>query len=187
MSFDLKKYLANNPLLEGDIPKNKWVELSKQDLEDYKDDIFGLIQTAYSYIGGHSNYKSADDVTGSEGENDYEVIDLDQDGEIDAVNVAKPKGPSGVKFVATGHDGSSPAKREVIKHKIDRLKKPGFYVEVSGKIKDILVNAGVPVVTDEATIRKALAGKEIEMNDDGTYIRTIGGSKHTKTLLGMPL
>jgi hypothetical protein len=45
----------------------------------------------------------------------------------------------------------------------------------------------VPVVTDEATIRKALAGKEIEMNDDGTYIRTIGGSKHTKTLLGMPL
>jgi hypothetical protein len=126
MSFDLKKYLANNPLLEGDIPKNKWVELSKQDLEDYKDDIFGLIQTAYSYIGGHSNYKSAADVTGSEGENDYEVIDLDQDGEIDAVNVAKPKGPSGVKFVATGHDGSSPAKREVIKHKIDRLKKPGF-------------------------------------------------------------
>ena len=78
MSFDLIKYLANNPLLEVDIPKNKWVELSKQDLEDYKDDIFGLIQTAYSYIGGHSNYKSADDVTGSEGENDYEVIDLDQ-------------------------------------------------------------------------------------------------------------
>ena len=124
MSFDLIKYLANNPLLEVDIPKNKWVELSKQDLEDYKDDIFGLIQTAYSYIGGHSNYKSADDVTGSEGENDYEVIDLDQDGEIDAVNVAKPKGPAGIKFVATGHDDSSPAKREVIKHKIDKLKKP---------------------------------------------------------------
>ena len=123
MSFDLIKYLANNPLLEVDIPKNKWVELSKQDLEDYKDDIFGLIQTAYSYIGGHSNYKSADDVTGSEGENDYEVIDLDQDGEIDAVNVAKPKGPAGVKFVATGHDGSPSAKREVIKHKIDKLKK----------------------------------------------------------------
>jgi hypothetical protein len=34
---------------------------------------------------------------------------------------------------------------------------------------------------------QALAGKEIEMNDDGTYIRKIGGSKHTKTLLGMPL
>jgi hypothetical protein len=47
MSFDLIKYLANNPLLEVDIPKNKWVELSKQDLEDYKDDIFGLIQTTF--------------------------------------------------------------------------------------------------------------------------------------------
>jgi hypothetical protein len=45
----------------------------------------------------------------------------------------------------------------------------------------------VPVVTDEATIRKALVGKEITMNDDGTYTREIGGSKHTKTLLGMPL
>jgi hypothetical protein len=55
--------------------------LSKQDLEDYKDDIFGLIKTAYAYLGGHSNYKSADDVTGAEGENDYEVIDLDQDSE----------------------------------------------------------------------------------------------------------
>ena len=71
--------------------------------------------------------------------------------------------------------------------KIDKLKNPGFYVEVSGKIKDILINAGVPVVTDETTIHKALAGKEIEMNDDGTYTRKIGGSKHTKTLLGMPL
>ena len=187
MSFDLKEYLANNPLLEKEIPKNQWTPLSKQDVEDYKDDIFGLIKTAYAYIGGHSNYKSADDVTGAEGENDYEVIDLDDDNEIDAVNVAKPKSASGIKFVATGHDGSSPAKRAVIQHKIDRLKKPGFYVEVSGKIKDILVDAGVPVVTDEKTIRKALAGKEITMNDDGTYTRKIAGTEHVKTLLGKPL
>ena len=187
MSFDLKKYLANNPLLENEIPKNKWTPLSKQDTEEHKDEIFDLIQTAYSYLGGHSNYKSSDDVTGTEGENEYEVIDLDSDDEIDAVNVSKPKDSSGVKFVATGHDGSSEAKRAVISHKIDRLTKPGFYVEVSGKIKDILVNAGVPIVTDEETIRKVLKGKEITMNDDGTYQRKIGGTEHTKTLMGKPL
>jgi len=185
MSFDLKLYLANNPLLE-DLPKNKWVELSKQDLEDYKDDIFGLIQTAYSYIGGHSNYKSANDVIGSEGSSDYEVINLDDDPDIDAVNVSK-KSVGGTKFVATGHDGSSTAKRQVITHKIEKLKKPGFYIEVSGKIKDILVNAGVPIVTDEDTIRKVLKGKEIEINNDGSYNRYIGNQMHTKVLLGKPL
>ena len=79
-NFDFKKYLANNPLLlEAELPKGKWVTLSQQELEDYKDDIFGLIKIAYEYIGGHSNYKSSNDVTGSEGDNEYEVIDFDDD------------------------------------------------------------------------------------------------------------
>ena len=94
---------------------------------------------------------------------------------------------AGEKFVATGHDGSREAKRAVITHKIDRLKKPGFYVEVSGKIKDILLKAGVPQVTDQATIEKALAGKDIIMNDDGSYTRSIAGTKHEKIMLGTPL
>ena len=114
------------------------------------------------------------------------MIDLDDDGDIDAVNVSKRKA-AGEKFVATGHDGSREAKRAVITHKIDRLKKPGFYVEVSGKIKDILLKAGVPQVTDQATIEKALAGKDIIMNDDGSYTRSIAGTKHEKIMLGTPL
>ena len=137
MTFDYRAYLKNNPLLE-ELPKGKWVGLSPQDLETYKDDIFGLIQKAYSYIGGHANYASSDDVIGSEGNADYEVIDLDDDQDIDAVNVSKGTS-SGTKFVATGHDGSGPAKREVITHKIEKLNKPGFYIEVSGKIMDILL------------------------------------------------
>jgi hypothetical protein len=185
MAFDYIAYLKNNPLLE-ELPKNKWVGLSPKDLEDYKDDIFGLIEKAYSYIGGHANYSSSDDVVGAEGMADYEVIDLDDDNEIDAVNVSKGTS-SGTKFVATGHDGSSAAKREVITHKIEKLNKPGFYIEVSGKIKDILVNAGVPQVTDEATIEKVLKGKNVIMNPDGSYQREIGGQSHTKVLLGKPL
>jgi hypothetical protein len=185
MTFDYKAYLKNNPLLE-ELPKGQWVKLSSQDLEDYKDDIFGLIEKAYSYVGGHSNYSSADDVTGSEGSSDYEVINLDDDDEIDAVNISK-KTPPGTKFVATGHDGSSPAKRKVITHKIEKLTSPGFYIEVSGRIKDILVDAGVPQVTDQETIEKVLKGKEITMNPDGSYQRSIGGQTHSKVLLGKPL
>lgn len=165
--------------------ESEWQKLTPAEVEEYKDDIFGLIQKAYSYIGGHVNYKSPDDVTGSEGDNEYEVIDLNNDDEIDAVNVAKD-GPAGRKFVATGHDGTSAAKKAVLTHKIELLKKPGFYIEVSGKIKDILQHAGVPIVTDEKTIRKALAGKEIEMHDDGTYTRLLGGHAHVKTMMGTP-
>ena len=75
----------------------------------------------------------------------------------------------------------------MIKHKIDRLKTPGYYIEVSGRIKDILLNAGVPIVDNPETIKKVLAGKEIEINPDGSYQRKIGAKVFTKILLGKPL
>ena len=183
MNFDLTKYFRNQYLNEGD-----WDKVNSKELEDYQGDIFTLISQAYAYLdGGHSNYSSPSDVSreASRGA-EYEIIDLDGDGELDAVNVSKKKS-AGEKFVATGHDGTSQAKRAVITHKIDKLKKPGFYVEVSGKIKDILLKAGVPQVTDEATIEKALEGKDVIMNKDGSYRRKIGGSYHEKILLGSPI
>ena len=181
-NFNLTSFFRKQYLAEGE-----WNKLSNSDLSEYEDDLIELIKSAYSYIGGHSNYKDAQDINkeASRGA-EYEVIDLDNDGDFDAVNVSKQKS-AGEKFVATGHDGSSQAKRAVITHKIDRLKKPGFYVEVSGKIQDILMKAGVPQVTDEATIEKALSGKDIKMNDDGSYRRNIGGTWHEKILLGKPL
>jgi len=182
MSFDLKKYFKDQYLLEGD-----WDKLSDKEASEEADDIIDLIKSAYAYIGGHSNFKDTSDVDKEAARGaEYEVIDLDDDEEIDAVSVSKSK-TAGEKFVASGHDGSSDAKRAVITHKIDRLKKPGFYIEVSGRIKDILLKAGVPQVTDEATIEKALAGKDITMNDDGSYTRSIAGVEHEKIMLGTPL
>ena len=183
-NFNYKKYLKNNPLLE-DLPKDKWVDLDSKETEEYKEDIFSLISNAYAAIGGHSNYKSPADVTGAEGESDYEVIDLDTDPDIDAVSITK-KRTGGDKFVGMGHDGSKPAKSRVINHKVEKLKSPGFYVEVSGKMLEILIAKGVPMVTDEETIRKVLKGKDIQMNDDGTYQRHLGGKLHTKTMMGTP-
>jgi hypothetical protein len=76
----------------------------RSELPDFKQQIYDLIATAYAPIGGHSNVKDKEDLPG---EGDFfDVIDVDGDYEIDAATVAKHK-PSGKKFVAIGHDGSS--------------------------------------------------------------------------------
>ena len=186
MNFDLKKYLANNILLEdAGFEKNQWANLTKDEQDEFADEIFNLINTAYSDIGGNPNYKSSSDVIGDEADATYMVIDLDDDPDFDAVKVSKSKA-AGNKSVAMGHDDTPPAKSAAVNITAIMLKEPGHYIEVSGKLKDILMSKGVPVVTDKETIEKAMAGKEIEMNDDGTYSRMIGGEKHTKTLMGNP-
>jgi len=186
MSFDYKSYLKNNPLLtETGFEKNVWIDLTPKEQDEFADEIFDLIDNAYSPIGGHPNYKSPTDVVGDEGDANYMVIDLDDDDDFDAVKVDKNK-EAGNKAVAMGHDGSPKAKSAAINITALMLKEPGHYVEVSGKLKDILIAKGVPVVTDKETIEKVMKGKSIEMNDDGTYSRYIGGEKHTKTLMGNP-
>ena len=187
MSFDLKKYLANNPLLEdAGFEKNQWVNLTKDEQDEFADEIFNLINNAYSDIGGNPNYKSSSDVIGNEADATYMVIDLDNDPDFDAVKVSKSKS-AGNKSVAMGHDGSKPAKSAAVNITAIMLQEPGHFIEVSGKLKDILMAKGVPVVTDKETIKQVMKGKDITMNDDGTYSREIGGEKHTKTLMGNPI
>ena len=181
-TFNLTSYFRKQYLNEGE-----WEKVEKKDIPLVDDDIIKLITTAYDSIGGHPNYKTSGDV-GKEANKgaEYEVIDIDGDDVLDAVSVSKNR-RGGDKFVATGHDGTSAAKRAVITHKIEKLKKPGFYIEVSGRIKDILLQAGIPQVTDEKTIKTALDGKDIKMNQDGSYKRNLGGTWHEKIMLGSPL
>ena len=187
MGFDLKKYLANNPLLEREgFEKNSWEYLTDKEKSEFADEIFSLIDNAYAPIGGNPNYQTPNNVDGSEGDANYLVIDFDEDPEFDAVVVDKTKS-SGVKAAAMGYDNSGPAKSLSVNFLAIMLKRPGHYIEVSGKLKDILLSKGVPLVTDEETIRTALKGKEIEMNDDGSYQREIAGKMYTKVLLGKPL
>ena len=170
---------------ELNIPKNKWVPVPHNELDEFKEQIFQLIDAAYASIGGHPNYKSAADVDKEAADTDFEVIDVDDTPGIDAVDAFKNT-PAGVKFVATGQNGSKAAKSAVINRKAELLKHRGYYVEVSGKIQDIFIAKGVQTVTDEATVRKVLKGKDIEWHGDGTYTRDIAGEPHTKMLLGKP-
>ena len=178
--------LLNLIVNEVAITKGNWQPIPSSDLKDLEDEIFGLISTAYAPIGGHPNYRTAADVTGAEKDADYEVIDLDDDPESDAVSVTKDKS-AGKKFVAMGHDGSKAAKSSVIKHKTELLKKTGFYVEASGKLVDIFAAKGIEPIDDEDTVRAVLKGKEVEWLGDGKYKRSIGGQMHVKQLFGKPL
>ena len=166
-----------------DIPKNKWTPIMRSELSRFKEIIYYLISTAYAPIGGHANVKDKEDLP-DEGDF-FDVIDVDGDDEIDAVTVAKHKS-SGKKFVAIGHDGSSAGKSSAVNHQVDKLKGSGYYVEVSGKMRDIFLGKGLEPVTDEAAVRKALKGKDIKWNGDGSYDRKIAGAIHTKMMFGKP-
>jgi hypothetical protein len=185
MSFNLLEYLKRNPLLE-ELPKDKWVDLTSDQKSEYAKDIFDLINTAYAPIGGNINYKSEADVLGAEADADYEVVNIDDDPEPDALISYKEK-DAGKKITALGHDGESVSKSKSLNKMASLLKEPGYYLEVSGKLQDILLAKGAPVVKDKDLIQKVLKGKTLEFNEDGTYQRFIGGKKHTKTLLGKPL
>lgn len=185
MSFNLLEYLKRNPLLE-ELPKDKWVDLTSDQKSEYAKDIFDLINTAYAPIGGNINYKSAADVLGAEADANYEVVNIDDDPEPDALISYKEK-DAGKKITALGHDGEPVSKSKSLNKMTSLLKEPGYYLEVSGKLQDILLAKGAPVVKDKDLIQKVLKGKTLEFNEDGTYQRFIGGEKHTKTLLGKPL
>jgi len=187
MSFNLHRWFRDSYLNEEKgFKKGSWEYLTDKEKSEFADEIFTLIDNAYAPLGGNPNYQSPSNVDGSEGDANYLVIDFDDDPEFDAVVVDKSKA-SGVKGAAMGHDGSKPARSLAVNFLAIMLKNKGHYIEVSGKIKDILIAKGVPVVTDKETIQKVMKGKNIEMNDDGTYQRYLGGEKHTKTLMGNPL
>lgn len=164
--------------------KDKWVPFSSAEIDDIKKELFALVKTAYAPIGGHANIKSPNDLK-DEGD-EFEVIDLDNDPDIDAVSISKNKPPFGKKFTATGHDGSSAAKSQLVKHKVALLKKKGHYIEASGKMQDVLLGKGLRPITDEDLVRKILKGKEITWNGDGSYMRRIGADNHVKMMFGRP-
>ncbi len=163
--------------------ENNWRPLTSAEIEDDKDELFKMIDTAYSPLGGHPNVKSADDV--DDAADGYEVIDLDDDPEDDATIMSKQRS-GGTKLVGMGHDGSKPAKSAAVAKTVSSLNKNGYYIEVSGKILDILKAKGVAIVDDEETVRKALKGKEIVWHGDGSYDRVIGTEKHRKVMMGKP-
>ena len=169
----------------GAIKKNSWTKLSDKGKRKHADEIFDLIDSSYRDIGGNPNYRKPSDVYLSEGAAIYRVNDLDDDPDIDVVSVSKST-PYGNKSVASGQDGSKEAKRALLNYKSRSLKRVPNYGEVSGKLMEILIAKGVPVVRDPRVIRRVLKGKTIRMHRDGSYSREIGGKMYRKVMVGKP-
>jgi hypothetical protein len=163
--------------------ENSWRPLTSTEVGNDKEELFKMIDTAYAPLGGHPNVTQANDIkSAAQG---YTVIDLDDDPEDDAVIMTKQKA-GGTKLVGMGHDGTKPAKRAAISKTVNDLNKNGYYIEVSGKILDILKAKGVAIVDDEATVKAALKGKDIKWHGDGSYDRNLGGKTHRKVMMGKP-
>ena len=163
--------------------ENNWRPLSSAEVEDDKDELFKMIDTAYAPLGGHPNVTNPGDVKSAA--DGYQVIDLDDDPEDDAVVMTKQRA-GGTKLVGMGHDNSKPAKSAAVAKTVSDLNKNGYYIEVSGKILDILKAKGVAIVDDEETVKAALKGKDIVWHGDGSYDRILGGEKHRKVMMGKP-
>ena len=104
------------------------------------DQIFDLIQNAYSSIGGHVKFKSSSDVLDPE-LTYWKVADVDDDPEIDVTTFGKNTS-KGIKHTGLGHDGERANIKNLLRHKTSLLKSPGNYVEVSGAAFDSFVGKG---------------------------------------------
>ena len=180
----------------GQLIKPKRGKVTKFNHKKYPElagEFFDLIATAYSAIGGHAKIKSPEDVFADPDWNYWEGLDIHGDQDFDMIMFGKNT-KFGVKYSGVGHDGSSPAKREYISARGRDLQKLGFYIEVSGKIADILMNSyNVPSVSDEKIVEKVL-GKKVDwigmkkgQPGNGWYSRKLGGKMHDKILLGRPM
>lgn len=164
-----------------DYGKNKWIQMPKDAVETYAQEIIDLITGAYTGKGGNYEFKSEEDIRNSD-LNFWVANDIDTDPEMDAVLGGK-RTPAGTKMTVFGQDGSSAAKRVGIVRMIDLMKTRGFYAELD---MDLAVKMNMPYIKDEATIRKVL-NKDIKMNPDGSYDRKLTmGPVKTKVLVGIP-
>jgi hypothetical protein len=187
-----------NEAVSGEIfkPKRgKRIQFDPKNHPELSSEFFDLISVAYQSIGGHAKIKSPNDVFSDPDWNWWQGVDLHGTDDFDLIMFGS-KTRYGVKFAGVGHDGSKDSKREYIKSRAEDLMKPGYYVEVSGKLAQILIDDyGCPQVKNQRDVERVL-GKKVDwkgtcpdnpsLPGNGWYVRLIGGHPHTKILIGRP-
>ncbi len=177
------KYIQTFEAFSNSYPKNIFVNLKSKDLKEYENEIFDLIQTAYSEKGGNFEIQKPADLRNTD--LDYWIaIDRDEDPDADIVMGGKDK-EHGTKMTMMGQDGSSDSKKAAIKKLIDLMKTKGFYAEMD---PDLASKLGLKIISDEKKIKDVIGKSDIEMTGNGTYTRNIGaaGKKKEKVLVGLP-
>jgi hypothetical protein len=177
------KFIKTFEAFSNSFPKNIYVNLNQKDLKGYENEIFDLIQNAYSGKGGNFEIQKPTDLRNTD--LDYWIaIDRDEDPDADIVMGGKEK-EHGTKMTIMGQDGSSDSKKAAIKKLIDLMKTRGFYAEMD---PDLASKLGLNPINDEKRIKDVIGKSDIEMTGNGTYTRNIGaaGKKKEKVLVGLP-
>lgn len=180
--------------------KNKWRKINPEEKEELKKNFYNLIQIAYAPVGGHVKVRDEEDILKNIEWNAWVAVDIDDDPEADVVSFGK-KTRHGIKLAGAGHDGEKQSKREYLDTRGEMLKKRGFFIEVSGKIAQILLKKyKVPYVDNPKKVEEVI-GKKVEWaglhpegkeedptESKGWYGRRIGkeGEYHYKILVGRP-
>ena len=215
----IRDILSEKKWVDLGAPKGKVIDIKPDDFEagscpeppcpdderDLDDEIFDLIQNAYSDVpleaGGHGNIKvqSPSDLPG--GYTMMKGADIDGDPEPDYFRGGKMRGDR-YKMGIVGHDGSQQAIDMYIEETAEGLK-AGDIAEMSGKIAHVMITRhGVPAVTSKEAV-EAMLGKSVDWvgvhpdekyasrygsEYEGWYTRGIGGpgggEAHMKILLG---
>lgn len=175
--------------------RNKPVKFDMKNHPELADEFFELIRTAYSSIGGHAKIQTPEDLVKNNKWDWWEGEDIHGTPDFDLI-IFGTKTKFGVKFAGVGHDGTSNSKRTYIQKRAKDLMKPGYFIEVSGRIAEILINDyRIPQVEDQDTVERVL-GKSVEWKGkspespnipgNSWYMRLIGGKPFYKILLGKP-
>ena len=165
--------------------KNQWTEIEiPKDAklkDEYENELFKLIDSAYKEIGGYAKIKEPDDVFADTTWDVWKGIDIDQDPNFDIV-VWGETTPYGIKSCGVGHDGQDISKTAYLQVKADEFKdkSKNYYGEVSDKLAAILINKfGVPIVEDEEKVREVV-GREKVMEFAGQHPDVTSGKSTEK-------
>ena len=107
-----KQFLSEKSFSDISSKKGKWTEIPNSEFDaELSAELFDLIDKSYSYVGGHSNYRTKTDLPlGKDKDNPDSIIwyglDFDNDPEVDVVIVGK-KTKFGLKSVLGATDGST--------------------------------------------------------------------------------
>ena len=82
-------------ILLTELEKNKWSDLNKAELEQFKQDLVDIVKNAYLKLGGHPAVKSTSDIPGEI--QIWQAIDVDDDPDADAT-IGYKKRPAGNKI-----------------------------------------------------------------------------------------
>jgi len=153
---ELPNYSKGSPVeLHGIINKS-------DDHHELRDEVIDLINRSYAYTKAKKNfdYYEADHLVSNYDLDSFMAWDIDEDPSPDVVRGMKSKGGK-MKLTVSGQDGSSAASSFSAADTLARLMDGSHFAEMSGRSAGAMMRDGVPVITDEATVRSLLPGKDI--------------------------